>query len=71
MLMNRIADVFFLFAVCLSFLYFGSCDYQLIFLQKNLSLVAFGPFVFCSVDLLSFSLFFGAIGKSAQLGFHT
>lgn len=71
MLMNRIADVFFVFAVCLSFLYFGSCDYQLIFLQKSFPPLAVGPFVFSSVDLLCGFLFFGAIGKSAQLGFHT
>lgn len=62
MLMNRIADVFFVFAVCLSFFMAGSCDYQLLFLSLTAS-----P----SLDLLCLFLFFGAIGKSAQLGFHT
>lgn len=71
MLMNRIADVFFMFAVCLCFLLVGSCDYTVVFLHRSFPLFAFGPVVVSSVDLLCFFLFFGAIGKSAQLGFHT
>lgn len=61
MLMNRIADVFFVFAVCLCFLSLGSCDYLVLFLNPS----------FASMDLLCLFLFIGAIGKSAQLGFHT
>lgn len=61
MLMNRIADVFFVFAVCLCFLSLGSCDYLVLFLHPS----------FTSMDLLCLFLFIGAIGKSAQLGFHT
>lgn len=71
MLMNRIADVFFVFAICLCFLYLGSCDYQFIFLHKQYPLIAFGSFFVSSIDVLCLCLFFGAIGKSAQLGFHT
>jgi NADH:ubiquinone oxidoreductase subunit 5 (subunit L)/multisubunit Na+/H+ antiporter MnhA subunit len=43
MLMNRIADVFFVFAICLSFLVLGSCDYGVIFLYRIFPPVAFGP----------------------------
>lgn len=71
MLMNRIADVFFVFAICLSLLYLGSCDYQVLFLWKDFPQLAFGSSLFSAADLLCFFLFFGAIGKSAQLGFHT
>jgi NADH-quinone oxidoreductase subunit L len=71
MLMNRIADVFFVFAVCFCFLILGSCDYTVVFLHRSFPLFAFGPLIVSSVDLLCFFLFFGAIGKSAQLGFHT
>lgn len=69
--MNRIADVFFVFAVCLCFLVLGTCDYNVIFLQRSFPLIAIGPYSMASVDLLCLFLFFGAIGKSAQLGFHT
>lgn len=69
--MNRIADVFFVFAICLCFLYLGSCDYQFIFLHREYPFLALGSLPVSSIDLLCLFLFLGAIGKSAQLGFHT
>lgn len=71
MLMNRIADVFFIFAVSLCFLLLGSCDYTVIFLHRSFPTMAFGSVFFSSIDAICLFLFFGAIGKSAQLGFHT
>jgi proton-translocating NADH-quinone oxidoreductase chain L len=71
MLMNRIADVFFVFAICLCFFALGSCDYGVIFLYRTFPPVAIGSFSFSSIDLICLFLLFGAIGKSAQLGFHT
>lgn len=71
MLMNRIADVFFVFAVSLCFLVLGSCDYSVIFLHRSFPPMALGSLLIPSIDLICLFLFFGAIGKSAQLGFHT
>lgn len=71
MLMNRIADVFFVFAICLSFIVLGTSDYAVIFLQKSFPIFSFGLLNCSSVDFFCFFLLFGAIGKSAQLGFHT
>lgn len=74
MLMNRIADVFFMLALVLLLLHLGTSDYLLIFLwapllqQEHLSLLGLElPLL----DAIALFLFIGAIGKSAQLGFHT
>lgn len=74
MLMNRIADVFFIIAIFFFLFYLGSTDYHLVFsLVDNFakeSFYFFGaslPFL----DVVGFFLFIGAIGKSAQLGLHT
>ena len=74
MVMNRIADVFFIIAILLIFLTFKTTDYTLVF---NLL-----PFIFDDklyfinfyvnkINLIAFFLFVGAIGKSAQIGLHT
>lgn len=72
--MNRIADVFFLFAIVLLLLHLGTTDYILVFsfvpFLQNEYVALLGleiPFLTC----VAFFLFIGAIGKSAQLGFHT
>jgi NADH:ubiquinone oxidoreductase subunit 5 (subunit L)/multisubunit Na+/H+ antiporter MnhA subunit len=72
--MNRIADVFFIIALLLLFFTFNTLDYIIIF---NLipsfisnSLVFLG-FHLNLITLISFFLFIGSIGKSAQIGFHT
>jgi proton-translocating NADH-quinone oxidoreductase chain L len=74
MLMNRIADVFFIFGIILILIYFKSLNYIIIF-----SLIDFinnyNIYVFFweikIIDLILFFLFLGAIGKSAQIGLHT
>jgi NADH:ubiquinone oxidoreductase subunit 5 (subunit L)/multisubunit Na+/H+ antiporter MnhA subunit len=72
--MNRIADVFFIFAIIILLYYFKTLNYILIF-----SLVDYIDkysvfFIFTEIkiiDLILFFLFIGAIGKSAQIGLHT
>lgn len=73
MLMNRIADVLFVFAVGLMLLFFGSCTFPLVFLSKNFEFffLPIGAFSIKVIDALCLFLFLGAIGKSAQIGFHT
>lgn len=74
MIMNRVADVFFIIAIIFFLALFGSTDYQLVF-----SLIAphskqvfwFFGFNLSFIDVVAFFLFCGAIGKSAQLGLHT
>jgi proton-translocating NADH-quinone oxidoreductase chain L len=74
MIMNRIADVIFLFAIIFFLLKFKTTDFNIIF---NLI-----PFIFEDIyyflfktfniiELISFFILIGAIGKSAQIGFHT
>jgi len=74
MIVNRIGD----FGLCLSFFliffYFKSLDYCLIFSLVNHFSPADFFFVglkYNSLDLISFLLFIGVMGKSAQLGLHT
>ena len=74
MLMNRIADVFFIFAIILILFYFKTVNYIIVF-----SLIDFLQYVTLFIffmeikiiDLILFLLFLGAIGKSAQIGLHT
>lgn len=74
MLMNRIADVFFVLALVLLLLHLGTSDYLLVFClapllqQEAISLLGLEVPLLSAIALF---LFLGAIGKSAQLGFHT
>ncbi len=74
MLMNRIADVFFIFAIILILFYFKTVNYLVVFslidFLKNYTIFIF--FIELKViDVILFLLFLGAIGKSAQIGLHT
>lgn len=72
--MNRIADVFFIFAILIFFFYFGTTDYIVVFELVpflNFLIMHFFGIPFSFLDLICFFLFIGAIGKSAQLGLHT
>ena len=74
MIMNRIADVFFIIAIIFFLVVFGTTDYQLVFsLAAFHSTSIYGLFGFnlSFIDVAAFFLFCGAIGKSAQLGLHT
>jgi NADH-quinone oxidoreductase subunit L len=74
MLMNRIADVFFIFGIILILINFKTLNYIVIFslidFIKNFNMFILF-FEVKIVDLILFFLFVGAIGKSAQLGLHT
>jgi len=74
MLMNRIADVFFIFAIILILFYFKTVNYLIVFslidfFQKSTVFIFFTEIKI--IDLILFLLFLGAIGKSAQIGLHT
>jgi len=74
MLMNRIADVFFLFGIVLILYQFKTVNYLLVF--SIIEAMVMEPFyiIFKSlsaIDLILFFLVIGAMGKSAQIGLHT
>jgi NADH-quinone oxidoreductase subunit L len=74
MVMNRIADVFFVIAILLILLIFKTTDYVIVF--NLLPFIANDSIYFLNlyinkINLIAFFLFIGAIGKSAQIGFHT
>lgn len=74
-LFNRVGDFFLLFAMFILYYIFNSLDYDIIFSE---SACLAGQHLFLNdmtaincIDLICFSLFIGAVGKSAQLGLHT
>jgi NADH-quinone oxidoreductase subunit L len=74
MLMNRIADVFFIFGIILILITFKTLNYIVVFslIEYVTDLSIFIFFMEVKViDLILFFLFIGAIGKSAQIGLHT
>jgi len=73
MLVNRIGDLGLAIGISLIFLTFKSVDYLVVFsLVPNAinSTVNFLSFEFDRLSLIAFLLFFGALGKSAQIGLH-
>lgn len=74
MLVNRIGDFFLLLALLTMILVFNSLDYDVIFSLVPLVLTSklfFCLFEISAIDLICLLLFFGAMGKSAQLFLHT
>jgi NADH-quinone oxidoreductase subunit L len=74
MIMNRIADVFLLLAIIFVFLKFKTTDFAIVFNMIPLYINDFHFFLlknFNSLEVISFFLLIGAMGKSAQIGFHT
>lgn len=80
MLVNKVGDVFLLFAVSLLWSYFGIYEFSQI--DKTLSLNVAEPFRFYFADdltpaasgvitAIAICFVFAAVGKSAQLGLHT
>ena len=70
---NRVADLFFMVGIALTFLLFGSVGYADIF--RGVPAVAhvtyhLAGFGFPALDVIGVLLFIGAAGKSAQLFFH-
>jgi proton-translocating NADH-quinone oxidoreductase chain L len=73
MLVNRVGDFFILISLFLIHLIFNSLDYDIVFnLSKTFEVLKFNFFYFNFkfIDLICLFLFFGAMGKSAQIGLH-
>jgi NADH-ubiquinone oxidoreductase chain 5 len=73
MLFNRIADLLLLIAICSIYIIFETFDYTIIFsiasLITDIKIIC-GFFDISAIDFICILLFLGAMGKSAQLGFH-
>jgi len=72
--MNRIGDFGLLIGILLIFYFFRSVDFSFIFgLAPYFTGVTFTffNFKFNILFLISFFLFIGSVGKSAQVGLHT
>jgi len=74
MLVNRVGDFFLLLALFTIYFVFNSLDYDVVFGLVPLvtdSKILAGNIEIPVLDAICFLLFLGAMGKSAQLGFHT
>jgi len=75
MIVNRIGDFGLALGLFLVFATFKTIDYDLLqitttyFSQTYLTFI--GTFSIETISLISFLLFIGAVGKSAQIGLHT
>jgi NADH-quinone oxidoreductase subunit L len=73
MLVNRVGDVGLALGICIIFLTFKSVEYSTVFalvpcvIDKTL---CFFGFEFRALTIISFLLFWGVLGKSAQLSLH-
>ena len=73
MLANRIGDFFILLSMFLIYAIYNSLDYDIVFNISNLILlykVNIGVVQVPLIDIICLFLFFGAMGKSAQIGLH-
>ncbi len=73
MLFNRMADLLLLLALFSIFLIFETLDYTVVFYLTELfkeTLFCIGLLKVKALDIICFFLFLGAMGKSAQIGFH-
>ena len=74
MLINRIGDFALLLAIFAIYFVFNSLDYDTVFSLTPLMLnykILIGGVKIPALDMICLLLFFGAMGKSAQLGLHT
>jgi len=74
MLINKIGDIFLLFAILFIVYSCDSVDFDVVFslvtkLEETNVYTGFG--IFSILDLICLFLFLGAVGKSAQLGLHS
>jgi len=73
MIVNRIGDAGLALGICIIFITFKTVDYSVVFSCVNLvkyQQFSFLSFSFDKLFIIAFFLFFGALGKSAQLGLH-
>ena len=74
MLVNRVGDIGLCLGLCGIFILFHSLEYTTVFaVAASLNYATFNifGFEFSFIDLLCFFIFWGAVGKSAQIGLHT
>lgn len=74
MVVNRIADLAFTVGVLAVFYTFQSVEFNVVFGLAPYfvnSTIIFSNFSISPLVLISFLLFLGAMGKSAQIGLHT
>jgi NADH-quinone oxidoreductase subunit L len=70
---NRVADLPFAVGIALIFFKFGSIEFSVIFpavAQHGADTYSLFGSTFSAIEVIGFLLFIGAMGKSAQLGFH-
>ena len=73
MLVNRVGDLGLVLAICAIFFTFKSSDYFVVFALSPCAVdlhLSFLSMSFDRLSLIAFLIFFGALGKSAQLGLH-
>ena len=73
MLFNRVADMLMLLSLFAIYLVFDTFDYNIIFSVTPLIIdtkIDLGFLLLSNLDFICLFLFLGAMGKSAQLGFH-
>tara|TARA_B100000427_G_scaffold323591_1_gene327311 strand:+ start:5922 stop:7832 length:1911 start_codon:yes stop_codon:yes gene_type:complete len=73
-IVNRIADMFFVLGIIFIYIVFDSISFNEIFSQINKIQIIEYNFLFFNLDQISIIcilLLIGAMGKSAQIGFHT
>ena len=74
MLVNRIGDLGLVLSICSIFLSFKTLDYSIIFSLASFSSESSFSFLFFNnadrLSIITFFIFFGALGKSAQIGLH-
>ena len=74
LIINRIGDFGFLMGLCVLYFYFRSVDFAIVFsiapffFNATFSILKIN---FLCLDIISFFLFIGSMGKSAQIGLHT
>jgi len=74
LIMNRIGDFGLLIGILLLFFYFRSVDFAVVFVLApyfNLIECFFLGHSLKILSVISFFLFVGSVGKSAQIGLHT
>jgi NADH-quinone oxidoreductase subunit L len=73
MLINRIGDLFLLFAIFFIYFAFDTLDYDVTFTLVPFFVNFYFSTPICTfsvIDFICLFLFLGAMGKSAQLGLH-
>jgi NADH-quinone oxidoreductase subunit L len=73
MLVNRVGDIGLALAICLIFLTFKTTDYSIVFAMTPCFIdkkITFFSLNLSVISVISFLLFWGVLGKSAQLGLH-